>query len=326
MRQGKTVSRRSTPRPSSPDAFVARWIGKALTSDPPRARSLVVTVWGDALGPHGGVVWLAGLIRLMASFGMSERLVRTSVFRLVKDGWLSREAHGRLSQYRLTSDGARRFEQAHHRIYAMPDPQWDGDWEILLAPSDAGNIATRARLRDDLAWGGFGVFATGVYARPLHGDSALPTILSALGLSSGAVVLRGRDDASLGGVSLAASVHRAWNIAALAGDYRRFLLRFGRVIDAFRARDASLGDPEQCFIVRTLLIHAFRRLLLRDPRLPTALLPLDWPGTAAFALCRDFYRLTHKRAEMHLAATLSSDGAPLPPANAQFYRRFGGLS
>ena len=66
-------------------------------------------------------------------------------------------------------------------------------------------------------------------------------------------------------------------------------------------------------------------VLLRDPQLPPALLPLDWPGAAAFALCRDFYRVTHKRAEMHLTATLSPDGDPLPPANPEFYRRFGGL-
>jgi phenylacetic acid degradation operon negative regulatory protein len=33
--------------------------------------------------------------------------------------------------------------------------------------------------------------------------------------------------------------------------------------------------------VRTLLIHAYRRVLLRDPLLPAALLPLDWPGAAA---------------------------------------------
>src|SRR5256885_16928975 len=96
MRQNKNVSqwrgRASSTRPSpSPviDPFVARWIRRALASDPPRARSLIVTVWGDALAPHSGVVWLAGLIRLMAPFAMSERLVRTSVFRLVRDGWLT---------------------------------------------------------------------------------------------------------------------------------------------------------------------------------------------------------------------------------------------
>ena len=31
---------------------------------------------------------LAGLIRLLAPFGINERLVRTSVFRLARDGWL----------------------------------------------------------------------------------------------------------------------------------------------------------------------------------------------------------------------------------------------
>src|SRR6266496_954531 len=130
MRQYKHVSRYSQriPRGQSaetkPDVFVSRWIRRALASDPPRARSLIVTVWGDALAPHGGGVWLAGLIRLMAPFGMSERLVRTSVFRLVRDGWLTTRSHGRRSRYRLTREGARRFDQAHHRIYAMAAPQW----------------------------------------------------------------------------------------------------------------------------------------------------------------------------------------------------------
>ena len=90
----------------------------------------------------------------------------------------------------------------------------------------------------------------------------------------------------------------------LAADYRRFLQRFGAVIDRFRAADEGAHDPQQCFVVRTLLIHAYRRVLLRDPLLPASLLPLDWPGAAAYALCRDFYQLTHRCAERHLAATL----------------------
>jgi phenylacetic acid degradation operon negative regulatory protein len=332
MRQDKNVSQRhgraSSTRPAPgpvTDPFVARWIRRALASDPPRARSLIVTVWGDALAPHGGIVWLAGLIRLMAPFGMNERLVRTSVFRLVRDGWLTAQSRGRRSRYRLTREGARRFDQAHHRIYTTPNPDWDGDWEVVLAPSDTAGAAARLKLRDELAWEGFGTLAPGAYARPLHGDSALPRIVSALRLESPITVLRAKDDPSLGGASLAARVATAWDLAELATDYRRFLARFGGVIDAFRAAGAESGDSGQCFIVRTLLIHAFRRVLLRDPQLPPALLPFDWPGAAAFALCRDFYRLTHKRAEMHLTATLSPDGDPLPPANPEFYRRFGGL-
>src|ERR1700758_2459320 len=136
MRQGSSVSLSRAPGtisrvsvPSGPDPAVARWIRRTLRDDPPRARSLIVTVWGDALAPHGGAVWLSGLIRLMAPFGMNERLVRTSVFRLVRDGWLTGESRGRRSRYRLTREGARRFEQAHHRIYALPSVEWGGDWE-----------------------------------------------------------------------------------------------------------------------------------------------------------------------------------------------------
>jgi phenylacetic acid degradation operon negative regulatory protein len=308
-----------------PDPFVTRWVQRTLAAEPPRARSLIVTVWGDALAPHRGIVWLAGLIRLMAPFGINERLVRTSVFRLVRDGWLTAQSHGRRSRYRLTREGARRFEQAHHRIYAMPNPDWDGEWEVVLAPPDASYAAVRLKLRDELAWEGFGTLGPGTYARPLHGDSALPRIVAALRLGSRVTILRAKDHPSLTGASLAARVGTAWDLAALTSDYQRFLRRFGSVIDAFRTAGAENGDPAQSFIVRTLLIHAFRRVLLRDPQLPPALLPLDWPGAAAFALCRDFYRLTHKRAEMHLDATLSPDGDRLPAANADFYRRFGGI-
>jgi phenylacetic acid degradation operon negative regulatory protein len=125
---------------------------------------------------------------------------------------------------------------------------------------------------------------------------------------------------------LAARAEALWDLAGVAAGYRRFLALFGAVVERFRMRDIALADPAQCFIVRTLLIHAFRRVLLRDPRLPPALLPLDWPGAAAYALTRDFYRLTLARAEAHLGAVFATDGEPLPPAEPSFHDRFGGLA
>jgi len=77
--------------------------------------------------------------------------------------------------------------------------------------------------------------------------------------------------------------------------------------------------------VRTLLIHEFRRVSLHDPQLPAALLPADWPGPAAYVLCRNFYRRTHRCAEQHLAATLETGRGALSPAAPYFYERFGGL-
>jgi phenylacetic acid degradation operon negative regulatory protein len=325
MRQDDLVSlsARAARRARPANATIAHWIARALAADPPRARSLIVTVWGDALAPHGGRIWLATLIRLMAPFGLSERLVRTSVFRLARDGWVTGETHGRRSRYRLTTDGARRFAQAHGRIYAPADAHWDGEWEMVLAPPDAAPAAARQALRDELAWEGFAALAPAAYARPAHGDSTAHRIVAALGLADAAVVLRVRDDPDAAG-ALEARAVSAWPLRALAADYRKLIARFGTVIDRFRATPQSL-DPEQCFVVRTLLIHAYRRVLLRDPQLPPSLLPDEWPGAAAYALTRDFYRLTHAVAERHLAATFAGDAETLPPADATFYARFGRL-
>ncbi|HKW81936.1 MAG TPA: phenylacetic acid degradation operon negative regulatory protein PaaX, partial [Casimicrobiaceae bacterium] len=147
------------PRPA-----VARWIRRELSRAPPRAKSLVVTVWGDALAPHGGSVWLSGLIRLLEPLGINERLVRTSVYRLARDGWLSARQRGRRSVYRLTAQGRRRFEHAYRRIYAPPE-RWDGGWDLIVARPGLGTLP-RARLRRELGWEGFAALSGGVYARP----------------------------------------------------------------------------------------------------------------------------------------------------------------
>jgi phenylacetic acid degradation operon negative regulatory protein len=321
MRQGQSVSR-SAKAPEPADPAVTRWIQRTLKADPPRAKSLIVTVWGDGLSPHGGTVWLGGLFELMAAFGVNERLVRTSVYRLAQDGWLDATTLGRRSRYRLTGDGKRRFDEAHARIYSRPVDDWDGAWELVLA--DAVAPSRRAALREELAWSGFGALGTAVFLRPLLHRRALPRALDAPEIAPRALAISARD--LPGRRPLADVVASAWDLQRLSADYRRFLNRFGMVIDRFRATREAAHDPQQCFVVRTLLIHAYRRVLLRDPLLPAALLPLDWPGAAAYALCRDFYRLTHRCAERHLAVTLADGGLEFPPADHSFYERFGGLN
>jgi phenylacetic acid degradation operon negative regulatory protein len=299
---------------------IARWIGSELRRRPPNAKSLVVTVWGDAIAPHGGAVWLSGLIRLLAPLGMNERLVRTSVYRLAREGWLSARSRGRRSQYRLTRVGLRRFEDAYRRIYAPPDSSWNGRWDILLAPPAALRPDERAELRTELGWAGFGAIAPGLFLRPRHAArrAAALSVLRTLGVERRVALLSAEGSDELQGL-----VRESWDLEAVAAEYRAFIARFGPVIRVFRK--LKRFDPEQCFVVRTLLIHDFRRVTLHDPQLPATLLPRRWPASAAYALCRDFYRLTHKHAERHLAATLAREGGALPPAAPYFYHRFGGL-
>jgi len=322
MQQAKSVSNLAG---AAPDPRLGRWIARVLTADPPRAPSLIVTVWGDALAPHGGEVWLSALIRLMAPFGINDRLVRTSVFRLARDGWLAARTEGRRSRYRLTAEGARRFADAHRRIYAPPDTTWEGEWEIVLAPPDVASAGQRAALRDALAWEGFGTFAPALHARPAHRDAPLPSVLTLAPFATSVTVMRAREVPLRDGGALAARVAAAWSLPSLARNYRRFIARFSGAAAALRGAGIAL-DPAQCFAVRTLLIHGYRRTLLRDPQLPAALLPPQWPGTSAYDLAHEVYRLTQQAAEHYLAATIAGDGETLPPADRSFQARFGGYA
>jgi phenylacetic acid degradation operon negative regulatory protein len=66
--------------------------------------------------------------------------------------------------------------------------------------------------------------------------------------------------------------------------------------------------PAQAMAARTLLIHDWRRIVLRDPDLPADLLPDDWPGNHALEMIRPLYAGLADASERWL------DEAGLPPA------------
>jgi phenylacetic acid degradation operon negative regulatory protein len=50
----------------------SRQLQRLLATRSPRAKSLIVTVFGDSILPHGGTVWVGSLIRLLVPFGINE--------------------------------------------------------------------------------------------------------------------------------------------------------------------------------------------------------------------------------------------------------------
>jgi phenylacetic acid degradation operon negative regulatory protein len=184
----------------------------------------------------------------------------------------------------------------------------------------------RKALRDELAWIGFGRIAAGVLAHPTIDAESVAAILAEHRAEPHVLVMNATHDDAGGSGALADAIRSAWDLARLERDYRTFLERFLPILGALEQRRGSELDPEQCFLVRTLLIHEYRRVILRDPLLPGSLLPPQWPGSAARQLCRDLYQVTHRQTEQHLVATLQTPDGPLPQAAPYFYARFGGLT
>jgi phenylacetic acid degradation operon negative regulatory protein len=274
-----------------------------LKREPSRTGSIVITVFGDAIVPRGGSVWLGTLLKFFETLDIDAGVVRTAMSRLTADGWFERNKIGRNSFYRLVK-GRQTFDIATRHIYDAPPSDWTGRFELLLI----GNAEDRDTAREALKNAGFGSPVPGVWVAP----SGAPTpeeAASALRLEVSA-----EDDA---GRRL---LGESWPLDRTADAYLKFMKTF-EPLRGWIGRRGDLADAD-AFTARILLIHHYRRVVLRDPLLPTALLPKDWPGRMARALCGEIYRALMPLSEQWLDRHGSNEGGPLPAAGRELARRF----
>jgi phenylacetic acid degradation operon negative regulatory protein len=287
---------------------------------PMRAGSLIVSFFGDVVAPRGGSVWLGGLIQILEQMGVSGRLVRTSMYRLVQDGWFEASKSGRKSYYSLTPVGGRRFRLATERIYGRPRDDWQGEWLMVLVPPGKGD--QRDSLRKELGWMGFGSLSTGLMGRPVGAAPELEEFLAEQ--SPPPIAYRARLLDSTSPELLEEMIRNSWKLGETEQGYQRFIKCFAPLLDA--ASNSANLPGEVSLLLRVLLVHEYRRILLRDPQLPAALLPQNWHGQLAYELCRDLYGALLGASEEYVSAALVTQSGPLPPPGSGFFSRFGGLN
>jgi phenylacetic acid degradation operon negative regulatory protein len=276
-----------------------------LKREPSRTGSIIITMFGDAIVPRGGSVALATLLEFCETLDIDATVVRTAMSRLTADGWFERSKIGRNSFYRLVQKGRLTFDIATRHIYDPPPPDWTGRFELLLI----GNIEDRDASREALKNAGFGSPVPGVWVAP----SGVPIPDEA----TRAIRLEVSAEDDSGRRLLAES----WPLGRTADAYLKFMKTFEPLRSFIKHRD-KLGDAD-AFTARVLLIHHYRRVVLRDPLLPVALLPKDWPGRAARALCGEIYRALLSSSEQWLDRHGSNENGPLPQAAAELAHRFG---
>jgi phenylacetic acid degradation operon negative regulatory protein len=281
-------------------------IVEQLKREPSRTGSIVITVFGDAIVPRGGSVWLGTLLEFFKALDIDSGVVRTAMSRLATDGWLERNKVGRNSFYRLNQKGRQTFDTATKHIYDPPLSDWTGRFELLLI----ANGEDRDAARDALENAGFGSPLPGVWVAP----SGVPVPEEA----AGAIRLEVSAEDDSGRRLLSES----WPLERTADAYLKFMKTF-EPLQASLGRGEVLSDAD-AFTARILLIHHYRRVVLRDPLLPTPLLPRDWPGRAARRLCGAIYRGLLAASEQWLDAHATNENGPLPRPGGALARRFDG--
>ena len=109
-----------------------------LKREPSRTGSIVITLFGDAIVPRGGSVWLGTLLEFFKALDIDSSVVRTAMSRLAADGWFEREKVGRNSFYRLVRRERQTFDIATKHIYGPPASDWTGRFELLLIGNGGG--------------------------------------------------------------------------------------------------------------------------------------------------------------------------------------------
>ena len=260
---------------------------------------------------------LGDLIALLDAFALNDSQVRTALSRLVADGWLAAERKGRRSLYRLTETGRHRFDEATRRIYAGPPEEWHGYWHVVVLPPES---ASRDELKKDLGWLGFGTLAPGMMLHPAPDPDSLASVVGDLPAAERPLVIAGSAAFHAPPDLLRDLVARCWDLEALAADYRQFLATFAPLDKALA--DGFRPQPLPALLARLMLIHDYRRIILRDPMLPPRLLPGDWIGRAAYRTARDIYRKLASPAERWIDANLHDASGPLPAPDVGFRERF----
>ena len=311
---------------SSADPVVARLLSEMDI----RGKSMIVTVFGDAIVPHGGAIWLSDLIRLMEPLGVGDRVVRTAVYRLSQDEYFVTTKEGRRSFYALTQPARMMFQAAENRIYAGDAVPWHEQWMVLVL-TGALSRAERAAAVKQLGWQGFAQVGPNLLVNAVPSPRAVQQTLDGLGIADKVVEWQARGFPDKKKDALLQMVRDAWPIEALQAKYRHFLSIFGTAAQSIDASEPQHPhrDAERAFVLRSLLVHAWRRIVLNSPSLPLEIHP-D-PGLAAEAteLYQDLYLNLAGAADAHVAAVMAKgDYAPPPkdylPAPA-LDQRFGGL-
>ena len=210
--------------------------------------SLIVTVMGDSAAREGDKIAGPVLAQILEPVGVRPEALRVALHRLRKDGWIISDKMGRTSVHRLTDKGLAETRVAASRIYQR-QTNFPDQWFLLWAESEENPPPSKGMQRL-----GRGMFI---------GQGQAPDCADFL-------VMQGR----------VKSVPH-WLQSRLAGP--DLMLAFDHLAAALNEVDEILVNtselpPLQIATLRMLIVHHWRRSLLKHPDLPLGFFPDGWQG------------------------------------------------
>ncbi len=277
---------------------------------PVRTQFLIITILGEYVSQRGGTIWTSTLLYLMGLLDISERAVRSTLSRMSRKGWVVSQKHGRRSKYIITPRGRDLLEQGSQRIFEPIFTDWDGKWHLVVYSLPEGKRRIRHALRQNLTWLGFGRLAPGTWISPHDRRPELKAVFRGLNVEPYVDLFAGR---YLGPTSSEELTIRCWDLEGLAAQYTDFIERFEPEYQQFLRQEEAKEpfDPEKVFVQRFWLTHEYQSFPLKDPNLPTNLLPEDWIGFTARELFENYHTSLGHYATEFINEVMQAEKSPL---------------
>lgn len=223
-----------------------RRVAVLLDGQMPRVWSLLVTVFGDLVQADDAQVSGRTLGRITEAIGLRPQAVRVALHRLRKESWIETARRGRESLYGLSGLGRSESEAARPFIYGAA-PTLEDCRLVLVEPGIEVASGTTLTAEIALVMGG----NEAGYALGLPKE--LPGWLRA----------------------------RVCDAALVAASEEAHA-RFEALLSDLTAAPADTALERA--VLRVLVVHLWRRVVLRAPRLPDEVFPLGWRGEECRAL------------------------------------------
>ncbi|NNE53390.1 MAG: PaaX family transcriptional regulator [Sulfitobacter sp.] len=239
------------------------YIGELRGLGGSRVWSLMISLFGDLAQERGQTIDGPILSAIMNVLQVKPEAVRVALHRLRNDGWILSEKSGRISRHSLTDKGHRESAAASPRIYAAPD-QGNNDWQLVLTPDAETTTAEAMTMRD----------FTSLTPRLFVGPAAARPVPDSL--------------------SFKGDTAPQWLRAEAAPeDLRASYLALNETLERLKADlpDPGRITPIETAVLRCLIVHNWRRLVLKHPPLPRALVSDGWPGHRCHLLVAELLSL-----------------------------------
>ena len=218
-----------------------------------RTWSILVTIFGELAQNQNDGISGQLLSSLTQLIGIKPQAVRVALHRLRRDGWIVTEKSGRTSKHRLSEFGLNQSMIAIPRIYAkaveMPEK-----WHVLITNTGVQDVEKH------LITQGYRSILQGVYLGKGGGPEGTTDFL----------ILEGQ-----------LSEIPDWLRSAIADTAT--VEEYGTLAHSLDLVTKALENdytptPMEAVMIRTLIVHSWRRIVLRQPDLSLELLPSNQTG------------------------------------------------